>query len=76
MSYLNEVTMDTNIGTRKDIRLIKVGSWLTFKERERYQQLLIEFFDIFTWSYFDMLCLYPDLVTHSLGMNEDANLIQ
>ena len=50
-----EPTFETlNLGNDKNPCLIKIGSTLNEKERKDLQELLIEFQEVFAWSYEDM----------------------
>ena len=43
-----------NLGNDKNSRLIKIGLTLNEKERKDLQELLMEFQEVFAWSYGDM----------------------
>ena len=50
-----EPTLETiNLGNDENPRLIKIGSTLNEKERKDLQELLMEFQEVFAWSYEDM----------------------
>ena len=50
-----EPTFETlNLGNNENLRLIKIGSILNKKGRKDLQELLIEFQEVFAWSYEDM----------------------
>ena len=43
-----------NLGNDENPRLVKIGSTLNEKERKDLQELLMEFQELFEWSYEDM----------------------
>ena len=48
-------TLETiNLGNNENPRLIKIGLTLNEKERKDLQELLMEFQEVFAWSYEDM----------------------
>ena len=48
-------TLETiNLGNDENPRPIKIGSTLNEKERKDLQELLMEFQEVFAWSYEDM----------------------
>ena len=51
-----EPTLETiNLGNDDNPSLIKISSTLNEKERKYLQELLMEFQEVFAWSYEDML---------------------
>ena len=48
-----------NLGNDENPRLIKISSTLNEKERKDLQEFLIEFQELFAWSYEDMLRIVP-----------------
>jgi len=59
-------TEDINIGDTSNIRETKISVHLEPKIREELIKALIEFKDVFAWSYDDMPGLSTDLVVHKL----------
>lgn len=57
-------------------RLIKVGAQLTPKELESYRALVIEYRDIFAWSYSDLKGIPPGLVQHTIPLIPGATAIR
>ena len=65
--------MDTiNLGTKEDIKEVKVGANLESSVKERRIQLLHDYVKIFAWSYEDMPGLDTDIVVHRLPTREDC----
>ena len=63
-----EPTIETiSLGNNENLRLIKIGSILNKKERKDLKELLIEFEEVFAWSYEDMPGIDPgnSLTSHS-----------
>ena len=50
-----------NLGNDENLRLIKIGSTLNEKERKDLKELLIEFEEVFAWSYEDMPGIDPEI---------------
>ena len=50
-----------NLGNDENLRLIKIGSTLNEKERKDLKKLLIEFEEVFAWSYEDMPGIDPEI---------------
>ena len=50
-----------NLGNNENPRLIKIGFTLSEKERKDLKELLIEFQEVFAWSYEDMLGIDPKI---------------
>ena len=64
--------MDTiNLGTKEDIKEVKVGANLKPSVKERMIQLLHDYVKIFSWSYEDMLGLDTDIVVYRVATRED-----
>ena len=56
-----ELTFETlNLGNDENPHFIKIGSTLNKKERKDLKELLIEFQEVFAWSYEDMPSIDPD----------------
>ena len=51
---IKEETQPINLGTGDEPKMIQVGNTLTISEKEALVALLIEFKEVFTWSYEDM----------------------
>ena len=59
---LMEPTFETiDLGNDESPCLIKIGSTLTEKERKDLKNLLIEFQEVFAWSYEDMPEIEPEI---------------
>ena len=50
-----------NLGNDENPHLIKIGSTLNEKERKDLQELLMEFQEVFAWSYEDMPGIDPEI---------------
>ncbi|KAH9293918.1 hypothetical protein KI387_040878, partial [Taxus chinensis] len=65
-TLLNEATIDLNIGTSEDPRIIKVGQSLNPQELGDFTTFLSKHRQAFAWSYEDMPGLDPDIVVHNI----------
>ena len=54
----------SKIGTDKEPRPIYVSSLLTLEEESKYFELLMEYKDVFTWTYKEMSGLDPTIAVH------------
>ena len=62
-----EPTFETlNLSNDENPRLIKIGSTLSEKEKKDLKELLIEFQEVFVWSYEDMLDIDPEIAQHHI----------
>ena len=62
-----EPTLETiNLGNDENPRLIKIGSTLNKKEKKDLQEHLMEFQEMFAWSYEDMLEIDPEIAQHHI----------
>ena len=62
-----EPTFETlNLSNDEDPLLIKIGSTLNEKERKDLKELLIEFQEMFAWSYEDMPSIDPEIAQHHI----------
>ena len=59
---IKEETQPINLGTDDEPKIIQVGNTLTAREKDALVALLIEFKEVFTWSYEDMLGIDTDIV--------------
>ena len=60
-----EPTFETlNLGNDKNPQLIKISSTLNEQERKDLKELLIEFQEVFAWSYKDMLGIDLKIAQH------------
>ena len=66
-----EPTLETiNLGNDENPRLIKIGSTLNEKERKDLQELLMEFQEVFAWSYEDMPGIDPEIAQHHIDIHD------
>ena len=56
-----------NLGYNKNPCLIKIGLTLNEKERIDLQELLMEFQEVFAWSYEDMSGIDPEIAQHHIN---------
>ena len=61
---IKEETQPINLGTDDKPKMIQVGNTLTTSEKDALVAVLIEFKEVFAWSYEDMLGFDTDIVEH------------
>ncbi|XP_074304433.1 uncharacterized protein LOC141639153 [Silene latifolia] len=61
---------ELNLGTDKDPPPIYVSALLTKEEEEEYYKLLVEYKDVFAWSYKEMPGLSPKIAVHRLAIRK------
>ncbi|KAH0761272.1 hypothetical protein KY290_017345 [Solanum tuberosum] len=67
---------ELNIGTLEDPRPIFISALLTPEEERKYFKLLVEFKDVFAWSYREMSGLSPRIAIHHLGIKKGTRPIK
>ena len=68
---LMEPTLETiNLGNNENPCLIKIGLTLNEKERIDLQELLMEFQEVFAWSYEDMSGIDPEIAQHHINTHD------
>ncbi|WRX14587.1 Reverse transcriptase domain - like 10 [Theobroma cacao] len=71
-----ELTEMINLGNGEEKREVKIGTSLSSNERQKLEELLREYVDVFAWSYQDMLGLNTDIVVHKLPLRPDCKPIK
>ena len=59
-----------NLGNDENPHIIKIGSTLNGKERKDIQELLIEFQEVFAWSYEDIPKIDPKIAQHHIDTHD------
>ena len=68
---LMEPTLEIiNLGNDENPRLIKIVSTLNEKEKKDLQELLMEFQEVFAWSYKDMPRINPEITQHHIDTHD------
>nr|XP_027189418.1 uncharacterized protein LOC113786262 [Cicer arietinum] len=65
-----------NLGTGHDKKEVKVGMSMKESEREKLVKLLIDYVDVFAWSYQDMPGLDTNIVEHKLPLKPEYTPIK
>ena len=65
-----------NLGNDENPHLIKIGSTLNEKERKDLQELLMEFQEVFAWSYEDMPRIDPMIAQHHIDTHDHMVLVK
>ena len=72
-----EPTLETiNLGNNENPCLIKIGSTLNENEKKDLQELLMEFKEVFAWSYEDMLGIDLDIAQHHIDTHDHTVLVK
>ena len=67
---------ELNLGTSEEPRPIYVSSLLTPEEESKYFELLMEYKDVFAWTYKEMPCLDPIVAVHQLAIKQGVSPIK
>lgn len=65
-----------NLGTKQEVKEVKVGVKLVLEEKMTMVQLLKEFIYAFTWSYQDITRLDTDTTVHKLPLNKECKSLK
>ena len=65
-------TIECNIGTEDQPRLVKVSKFLRLETKTKYIKLLKEFADIFAWSYIELKNYDKSIMEHKIPLKTDA----
>jgi ribonuclease HI len=69
-------TISLNIGTPDSLKNVKIGAQCTDEEKSKFTELLLEFQDVFTWSYEDLHCFDPTLIQNAIPIKEGIKSIR
>ena len=67
---------ELNLGTSEEPRPIYVSSLLIMEEESKYFELLIEYKDVFAWTYKEMPGLDPTVAVHRLAIKQGVRPIK
>ena len=67
---------EINLGTTKEPRPTFISALLTPEEEERYLRLLVEYKDVFSWTYKEMLRLNPSIALHHLAVKKGVRPVK
>ena len=65
-----------SLGTDDEPKMIQVGNTLTLSKKDALVALLIEFKEVFAWSYEDMLGIDTDIVQHCTPIDPTIKLVK
>ena len=57
-------------------KIIKIRSQLTDKEVQQYKDLMLEFIDVFAWSYTNLKGMPPEIIQHTIPLFPDTKPIR
>jgi hypothetical protein len=66
-----EVT-DCNLGTVANPKHVKLSKFLSAKYRAKYEELLKEFIDVFSWKYEDLRTFDETIIQHKIPLKENV----
>ena len=67
---------ELNLGANEDLRPIYVSVFLSHSKDKSYLELLLDYKDVFAWSYKEMSGLDPKVAMHQLMVNHDVRPIK
>ena len=67
---------EINLGITEEPRLTFISALLTPEEEEGYLKLLVEYKDVFAWTYKEMLGLNPSIALHHLVVKKGVRPIK
>ena len=65
-----------NIGIVEEVKEVRISAKLTPQARAEFIAFLMEYVDVFAWSYDDMVDLDVEIVVHNLPLKSDAKPIK
>ena len=65
-----------NLGTTKEPRPTFISALLTPEEEERYPKLLVEYKDVFSWTYKEVSRLNPSIALHHLAVKKGVRPVK
>jgi hypothetical protein len=66
-------TIQCNIGTKSEPKLVKLSRSLTKEQRSEYAGLLKEFPDVFSWTYEDLKTYNTSVIEHKIPLKREEN---
>jgi hypothetical protein len=63
---------ECNIGTKKNLKFVKLSSSLLREQRAEYAELLREFADMFAWTYEHLRTYDINVIEHKIPLKEEA----
>ena len=73
---IKEETQPINLGIDDEPKMIQLGNTLTSSKKDALIALLIEFKEVFAWSYEDMPGIDTDIVQHYIPRNLIMNPVK
>ena len=67
---------EINLGTTEEPQAIFISALLTPEEEEGYLKLLVEYKDVFAWTYKEMPGLNPSIALHHLAIKKGVRLVK
>ena len=64
--------IDCNLGTVANPKHVKLSKFLSAKYRAKYEELLREFIDVFSWQYEDLRTFDETVIQHKIPLKENV----
>jgi hypothetical protein len=64
--------IDCNLGTTANPKHVKLSKFMSAKYRDKYEEPLKEFIDVFTWKYEYLRTFYETIIQHKIPLKENA----
>ena len=74
-AIINELK-EINLGTTEEPQPTFISALLTPEEEEGYLKLLVEYKDVFAWTYKEVPGLNPSIALHHLAVKNDVRLVK
>lgn len=71
--YAEEDTINYNVGTDSEPKLVKVSKALSNERRQKYVDLMKEFDDVFAWRYEDIKTYDTSIIQHKIPLKPNTN---
>lgn len=72
----NDNTINCNIGTEKEPKMVKILRVLSKAQRKKYVELLKEYSDVFAWTYQDLKTYDPIVIQHKIPLKPNTKLFK
>ena len=66
VKHVDNAIEDRNIGTKENLKIVKLSKNLPAKEKEEYVNLMKKYTDVFSWSYEDLKEYDTSIIQHTI----------
>ena len=74
--HVEEKTEVINVDTVEDVRDVRISTLLPPQAKAEFIAFLVEYADVFAWSYEDMVGLDVEIVVHKLPLDPDVKPVK